>query len=293
MAGKLDENLAVAFEELLGRPGGQENPIQAFIEQHTAFMLTPGLLNHGLQFNSVISKFPIGGRSADYAYLTKSSDEWKLILVELEDSHKKLFLPSSKHVGFTAEMNDAIAQVDVWRDYWKEQSKAVIESLDPLLVPQRRNPVSLECVLIIGRSAEKEHDAAKSKRLAALRADKRIHVMTYDTVLRAYRRGHETPKAILTRTVNGYRLRSAEGMPANIFAYVYPEHLTLSPEAEAALRADGYAMDAWFRNELLTVNQKWPMNEAWRLAEDSGAHPSMVRLLKSAKDRRAGESASD
>lgn len=275
------------FKELLALPGGQENAIQSFMEQNTRFLLTPGLLNHGLHLNCVISKFPIGGRIADYAYLTKSSDEWKLILVELEDSDKKLFVPSSKHVGFSAAMNDAIAQVDVWRDHWKENSKAVIETLEPLLVPptMRRNPVTLECVLIIGRSAEKDRDEAKRKRLASVRADKNIHVMTYDSVIRAYVSGREKPKAILTKTGNGYRLRSVEGLPSSLFAYVYPEHLTLAPEAGADLRTAGYDIDAWLNNEPLIVNDKWTMQNASKLAEEGGAHPSMVRFLKGVQDR--------
>jgi hypothetical protein len=167
------------FKALLSRSGRQENAIQAFLEKHTAFVPTPGLLNHRLHLNCIISKFPIGDRIADYAYLTKSSDEWKLVLVELEDSGKKLFTQSSKHVGFTADMNDAIAQVDVWREYWNENRQEVVKSLEPLLVPpgMRRNGVSLECVLVIGRSAEKDNNEARRTRLAALRRDKDIHVM--------------------------------------------------------------------------------------------------------------------
>lgn len=271
-----------AFRGILDRPGKQENAIQAFIEKHTQFMLTPGLLNHRLHLNCIISKFPIGNRKVDYAYLTKSSDEWKLILVELEDSHKKLFIPSSKHHGFSGEMNDSIAQVDEWRDYWNENKKAVIETLEPLLVPpaMRRNPVTLECVLIIGRSNEKDRDESRRKRLASLRADKQIHVMTYDTLIRAQEKGHETSNAILTKTGGGYRLRSVEGLPNNLFAYVYPEHLSISPNAESALRAAKYDIDAWLNNEPLLVNEKWPMRNASKQAEEAGAHPSMARLLK-------------
>jgi len=194
---------------LLSMPGRQENAIQAFLEKHTAFLPTPGLPNHRLHLNSIISKLPIGDRIADYAYLTKSSDEWKLVLVELEDSGKKLFTQSSKHVGFTAEMNDAIAQVDVWRELWVDHRSTIVNSLECLLVPPgvRRNGISLECVLVIGRSAEKDNNEARRKRLAALRSDKSIHVMIYDTILRAVEAGFGETRAVLTK--NRFRLPSS------------------------------------------------------------------------------------
>jgi hypothetical protein len=276
-----EEEAAKAFEDLLAVPGSQENAIQNFLETHTAFMLTPGLLNHQLHLSCVISKFPIGGRIADYAYLTKSSDEWKLVLVELEDSHKKLFRMSSGHVGFSSPMNDAIAQIDVWRDHWKDNKKAVVETLEPLLVPpaMRRNSVSLECVLIIGRSSEKDHHEERRKRLAALRADKGINVMTFDTLLRSYRAGHEHPKGVLTKTNKGYRLRSVEGLPSTTFSYIRPEHLSLDPKAEKVLRKAGYDIDAWLRNEPLMINDKWPLGITSEEALARGADPAVAKFI--------------
>ncbi|RWO40228.1 Shedu anti-phage system protein SduA domain-containing protein [Mesorhizobium sp.] len=213
-----------------------------------------------------------------------------MVLVELEDSKKKLFTQSSKHVGFTAEMNDAIAQVDVWREFWSENKQAVLSSIECLLVPpgMRRNTVSLECVLVIGRSAEKDFDEARRKRLAALRRDKQIQVMTYDTILRMVGSGFGEVRAILTKAGKGFRLRSVEGLPSNLFTYLLPEHLAVDPDAEATLRAEGYDMDAWLANNPLIVNEKWPDEGAWKRAEEAGMHPSVVRLLKSSEERRRG-----
>lgn len=283
-----EESPIESFKELLAREGANENELQAFIEQNTTFMLTPGLLNHGLHLNCLISKFPIGERIADFAYLTKSSDEWKLILVELEHAGKKLFVPSSNHNSFSAQMNDAIAQVDVWREYWTANRQAVIESIKPLLVPpiMSRNTISLEYVLIIGRSAEKDNDNARRTRLASLRADKQIQVMTYDTIIRAVENSPQKPRAILTKAGNGFRLRSVEGLPTNLFSRVYPEHLAVDPGPEKVLRDAGYDMDAWLANELLTVDDKWPVAGAWKRAEDAGMNPFRVKVLKAAEDRR-------
>lgn len=286
-----NESVAKGFEDLLAKPGPHENEIQAYLEEHTALMLTPGLLNHLLHLNCVISKFPFGERIADYAYLTKSSNEWKLVLVELEDSHKQLFKPSSPHEGFSASMNDAIAQVDVWRDHWRDHSKAVIETLEPLLVPpvMRRNTMTLECVLIIGRSVEIEHNEARRKRLATLRADKGIQVMTYDTLLRAYRAARENPKGVLRKVLKGYRLQSAEGLPTSMFSYILPEHLSLAPAADAALRAAGYQIDAWLQNRPLALNEKWPLDLTAEAAIEAGFHPAAAKVIDRAE--KAGSAA--
>src|SRR3546814_14039289 len=76
------------------------------------FMPTPDVLHHRLHMNSVIAKFPIGERSTDYAYLSKSTVEWQLVLVELEDSSKRIFKDSSKNDAFTVDFSDAVAQID-------------------------------------------------------------------------------------------------------------------------------------------------------------------------------------
>lgn len=281
MAVDSDLDVVTAFEALLAQPKRNENEIQKFLEEHTALAPRPVLHNHRLHFNCLISKFPIGERIADLAYLTKSSIEWTLVLIELEDSGKNIFRASSEHHGFSAEMNDAIAQIDVWRRYWVENANAVIETLDPLLRPEamRTNKVSLECVLVIGRSEETDFSKPKRRALAQLYEDKKITVMTYDSLLRAYADGRGDPCAVLTKRKEGYRLKSVEALPKHIFSRMYPEHLTLAPAAEVILRKEGYDIDAWKRNELLLVNEKWAKGTAAASAASAGSHPGVVRLL--------------
>src|SRR3546814_18856779 len=84
------------FDKLIGEPKYNENAIQAFLEANTMFMPTPDVLHHRLHLNSVIAKFPIGKRSTDYAYLSKSTFDWTLVLVDLEENSKRIFKNSSK-----------------------------------------------------------------------------------------------------------------------------------------------------------------------------------------------------
>ena len=188
---------AIAFENLLNDAEKNENDIQEFLEDHCEFLVTPWLLNHQLHLNCVISKFQIGERTADFAYLTKSSDKWFLVLVEIERPDKRLFTDSSKHVGMSAALNEALAQTNVWREYWDEHQSEVRERLRPILVPlgMARNRIELRRVLIIGRSDEKDQNEKRRDRIATTEKDQQIEILTFDTLLRQYRNGRAEKSA--------------------------------------------------------------------------------------------------
>src|SRR3546814_16700727 len=62
----------------------------------------------------------------------------------------------------------------------------VREKLHPLMVPPQmaRNKLSVRYVLVIGRSAEFEHDEARRLRLANYGAERNLRIMTYDPIRR-------------------------------------------------------------------------------------------------------------
>ena len=274
------------FEALIAVVTPNENAIQAFVEANTAFMPTPDIIGyHGLHLNSVIAKFPVGERSTDYAYLCKNSIEWRLVLVELEDSSKRIFKPSSKNVAFTAEFSDAVAQIDVWRDYKTNHMDHLREKLRPLMVPPQmfRNKLSVRYLLVIGLSAELEHDEKRRLRLANYGHDRDLRIITYDTIAREFRSSGGKAKAVLRANSRGYRLQSTEAMPSLMFSHILPEHLELSPEAEADLRANQYDIDAWTRNEPLIFNEKWTRRTVDELQDK--VNPVVKSLLGRVKDR--------
>lgn len=83
-------DLIERFKHKLDDISLNENHIQNFLEENTELISTPFLLNHHLHFNSIITKFKISdGLISDFAFLTKSTDFWHLVLVELEDPKKK------------------------------------------------------------------------------------------------------------------------------------------------------------------------------------------------------------
>lgn len=288
-----DERLAREFEALIDDPETLEPELQRFLERHTEFIPTTTILNHRVHMNCVITKFPIGGRTADFAYLTKSSDQWWLVLIEIERASKKLFTDSSDHVGNTADFNEAVAQIDVWRDYWENNRHVVRDMLVPILVPPRtaRNPIRLKRILVIGRSAEKDAHAGRRARLAGMSDEMDTHIMTWDTILRLYRDGNVEKRCILSTDVNGYRIKRVDGMPVLLFACVMPEHLTVSREAEALLKADGYQIDLWRNNQPLVFNDKWATTPD--ADEADGLHWAARAVIESATKSREKLSRSD
>lgn len=278
------------FQNLIDVESKNENQIQAFLEANTMFMPTPDLLGHRLHLNSVIAKFPIGERSTDYAYLTKTSIEWQLVLVELEDSGKRIFKRSSNNLAFTSDFTDAVAQIDVWRDYASEHLDRLRDKLRPLMVPPQMagHRLSIKYVLIIGRSTELEHHDARKLRLANYGAERDLRIMTYDTIYREVAAGYNKPKAVLRANSRGYLLQSVEGMPAHMFSYIMPAQLELSRTAEASLRAATYDIDAWKRNEPLNFNEKW--TRASEPALYDGMHPAVKGLL--ARQKKPNEDSS-
>lgn len=67
MRNKPDGELAKRFEVLIDDPNKSENDVQKFLEEHTEFLIPSWFQNHPITMNSIISKFPIGGRTADFA----------------------------------------------------------------------------------------------------------------------------------------------------------------------------------------------------------------------------------
>lgn len=81
------------FKLLLESPEVNEQDCQDFLEKNSELIYTPFLLNHGLHFNSIISKFPLDtSLISDLVYLSKSSNSWNIVFVELEHPNKNFFV---------------------------------------------------------------------------------------------------------------------------------------------------------------------------------------------------------
>ncbi|HHP7423641.1 TPA: Shedu immune nuclease family protein [Enterobacter roggenkampii] len=269
----LDETLIANFKALLDAPAPpgrqKEQVIQDFLEQNTQFIPTPNLLNHGLHFQSIISKFPLGTElTTDYAYITKSSDVWILTLVELESSDKNIFTSDSKKTNTTAEFNAALNQVRSWKNFIDDNKAEVIRRIQPLLKPagMSQNPVQFNYQLIIGRSVNKNFNDERKKHFRGLISETGINIMTYDQLIDY----GNYPKLVLRLTGTQYEFKHMSFAPTQIFAFLGPNTLSLSREQKTSLEESGYEMEKWNNGELLTFNVKFAASSSSRALANGG-----------------------
>lgn len=266
-----DKNIYYEFKNILTRAENRdaeinESTVQDFLEQHTAFIPRPFMLNHQLHFNIFLSKFPIGSKFCDFAYLTKSSVEWWVVLMELENPLKKLFKGNEVSAKFTADFENACSQIRDWKIYIEEHRQEVLHSLRRIRVPLAENKVSFKYVVIMGRRAEIENSEARRKAIAINNSND-FRILNYDTLLTDYQRMTPEESLVLTHydidrfkikylpKDGSYKIKNR--ISTQMFSYLKPEDLQVSDEYIKVLKADGYEMDSWLKGELLTHNDRF------------------------------------
>ncbi len=271
----LDKNLITRFEELLAAPppGGRqkEQVIQDFLEENTELIPTPNRLNHHLHFGAIVSKFPLGTElTTDYIYITKSSDVWRITLVELEIPEKSIFNSDTKKTNTSAEFNAALNQVRSWKLFIEENKSEVIRRLEPLLRPlgMRGNPIEFHYELIIGRSQNKNLSDARKRHFRNLINETGINILTYDTLLDWYKNDQRFKKNILRLSGSQYSFKYMHFLPNQILSYVGPDFLALTQDQQENLRQFGYEIDKWNNGDLLTYNIKYAQSTWDKELED-------------------------
>lgn len=264
MPNKPDESLVASFEALLNAepPAGRqkEQVVQDFLEAHTELIPTPNRLNHHLHFESVISKFPLGTElTTDYVYVTKSSDHWRVTLVELEAPDKSIFTGDTKKAITSAEFNAALNQVRSWQLFLDDNRDEVLRRLEPILRPtnMRQNPIEFHYQLIIGRSQNKNLSPERKRLFRKLVKESGVEIATYDQLIDWYRNDQRYQKLVLRLTGSQYAFKHMHFQPMQILSYVGPDRLTLTAAEVQRLKDAGYEMDKWCLGELLKYNWKY------------------------------------
>ncbi|CUI57944.1 Shedu immune nuclease family protein [Achromobacter xylosoxidans] len=275
-----EQSLIDNFELVLANPAPpgrqKEQVVQDFLENHSALIPTPNLLHHGLHFELILSKFPISTELiTDYVYITKSSDTWRITLVELESPDKKIFTNNLKGATLSAAFNAALAQVRSWKIFLANDKQELIRRLKPLLQPlgMSGNPIEFNYQLIIGRSAEKNLAADRKKIFREVINESGIEIMTYDQIIARYKTDRRHEKLVARISGSQFWLSHMPFSPNQILAYLGPADLKLTQEQIDHLNADGYEMDKWKGGELLTLN--------WKYAPSSDDFDPLGGLIKS------------
>ncbi|MEK4576730.1 Shedu anti-phage system protein SduA domain-containing protein [Bacillus sp. FSL R12-0074] len=252
-------DLIERFRSALEDDSLNENDIQRFLEENSELISTPFLLNHHLHFNVLISKFKISdGLISDFAYLTKSSDFWDLVLVEIEDPKKRIFTSNSEQVNFHSNFNHAMDQIFEWKGYIEQNSEEIKRRIDPLKIPLKDRPIRFKYVLIYGRNAEKENNLRKT-RMFGQKTIGDVRVLTFDSLISEFMCSkYKYGKMILSHWREGYKVKSVpSNIETSIFAYLNSSMLKLDAEQKRMLIQQGYDIEKWEDGHSLSYNSKY------------------------------------
>jgi hypothetical protein len=256
-------NIVEGFKKLLDDENKDENDVQRYLEDNSELIPLPFLAGHQLHESAIISKLPIGnGYVSDFAYLTKCSDYWNLVLIEIEEPKKKTFLKDSEYIKFTAEFNNAYDQVLSWKAYLEEDNNtAELRKRVRKLMgdsPIANIPFYVKYVLIYGRKIEKQN-SEKRIRMFNQKNTAEIHVMNFDSLISEYESKPPLPKMILSVwKENGFMIKKvpSKGIEMWLLAYLNSDYIKIDNKARENLIAQGYLIEKWEEGELLTEDGK-------------------------------------
>lgn len=258
---RLEENLIEQYTNVINSDNNTENQIQTFLEENTFLIPMPFLLNHYLHMNCIISKFKLGNEFVtDFAYLTKSSDYWEFVLVELEDAKKKIFTNKKENIYFHSDFNHAYDQITSWKAYVSKNKESILHQIDKIRIPLNENSVRFKYVLIIGRNFEKDN-SEKRRAMFAEKSTDDIRVMTYDSIIsQCQTLSYNGEKIILsTWKEQGFKIKRLPKykVSTSLFAYMKPEYLQISDNDIERLKGEDYQMDIWLSGKPLSYNEKY------------------------------------
>lgn len=251
------------FEKLLNDKSKDENDTQRFLEDNTELIPLPFLATHQLHESAIIAKLPIGnGYISDFAYLTKCSDYWYLVLMEIEDPKKEIFLKSAENIKFSAKFNNAYDQILSWKAFLEEDNNTVelkkrVKKLmgDGLIA---NIPFYVKYVLIYGRNKEKQN-SEKRIRMFEQKNSSDIQIKTFDSLISEYKSKPELPKMILSPwRENGFLIKKVPSKDIEMWLLgrLNSDYIKIDDKVKEKLIAQGYCIEKWEKGEYLTEGGK-------------------------------------
>ncbi|HIE0435692.1 TPA: Shedu immune nuclease family protein [Proteus mirabilis] len=149
-----------------------EQTYQKYLEDNPEFIPREFIQNHGLHLSTVFRKFPLSSEYIpDFLYVSKSSDDWNVVFIEIEKPSSKYFLNNT--TNFHNDFTKAIEQMNDWRAWIS--IPANLESLKQnslihFLVPSvmQRNPLNIKYLLVHGRRKEYEGNEIRKNKIRSM-----------------------------------------------------------------------------------------------------------------------------
>lgn len=210
-----------------------EQRYQTFIEKNTSLVPREFIQNHGIHFDLVLRKLAFGGDyKSDFAYLSKSSDDWNAVLIEIERPNKKFF--KDGHNDFHADFQQALQQINRWKAWFLVPgnfASFVDGILGPIRKPLTANPTYMKYVLVYGRRSEYADNDTR-RRLVVAQEGGDFKIMTFDSLSESL---HTKTKLYVGAKKNEYiDILSDEFLSENMFAWMDPTELRISEQLKAS-----------------------------------------------------------
>ncbi len=213
-----------------------EQSYQSFIEQHTELVPREFVQNHGIHFELVLRKLSFGADyKSDLFYLSKSSDDWNCVFIELEKPTSKFFRDQSNE--FHSDFVKALQQINTWKAWLlSADNKAAFETNTVGLIrtPLHWNPSFMKFVLVFGRRAEYENNRIR-QRLIAAQEGADFKIITYDSLLEDLTHKHALYVGV--RHNEFVEIVGDDVVGEQIFAWMEPEQIQVTRKLQDALVA--------------------------------------------------------
>ncbi|WP_203368166.1 Shedu immune nuclease family protein [Burkholderia anthina] len=208
-----------------------EQIYQKYMEDNTALIPREFVQNHGIHFDMVFRKISLARDYApDFFYLSKSSADWNLVLIEIEKPRSRYFKDNSNdlHPEFLAGL-DQIARWRAWFDNSANFTGFVDGTIAPVRVPEmmRRNKCHIKYVLVHGRRSEFEGNELRRGLIRAREADD-FHIISFDSLLESL---HTKESLYLCVRKNEHvEIISKKFIDESVFSWMDPSQLKIVNE---------------------------------------------------------------
>ncbi|OKZ75903.1 MAG: hypothetical protein BHV87_04745 [Clostridiales bacterium 36_14] len=240
-----------------------ENEVQRYLEKHGHLLpVNNWLLGHQVDCAFIISKFRLGNQYiSDFAYLTKCSDEWYVVFVEIENPNKKIF---NEDDHFNCHFNRAYEQVQDWQRYLNDSNHRtqILNSLKCLRHPQIMldDNVTFKYLLIYGRKNDRDKSNIRRNRFLQKKTDD-IKVCTFDSI-KSVKTEFPDYMVLSPKGEDRYKVKYVpkdfEAYDQGFFARMSSKDIDIDKKWLEELKQQGYKMDCWKRGIPLAINNKYP-----------------------------------
>jgi Domain of unknown function (DUF4263) len=228
---KPTKQLLAEFSKLLGEDL-PEQAYQLFMEANTRLIPREFVQNHGIHFSLVLRKLAFGADyKSDFAYLSKSSDDWNCVLVEIERPGAKFFRKGAN--DFHPDFLKGLQQINKWRAWFNNSANKTSfaeNTVGLIRVPLEENPIYPRFVLVHGRRSEYYTNQQRRSLVAAQEKDD-FKILTFDSLM------EDTESKLdlyLGVRKNEYiDLKSDVFLSESMFAWMSPDQIRIGDELRA------------------------------------------------------------